>query len=36
MTDAALLFIVGLCIGWIGRDVWQMCVDLLDIWREGE
>lgn len=32
--DAALLFVVGLAIGWIGRDLWQLALDLLDIWRE--
>ena len=33
---AALLLIVGLVVGWLGRDLWNMCVELIEIWREGE
>jgi len=32
--NGALLFLVGLAVGMVGRDLWLMCVDLFDIWRE--
>jgi hypothetical protein len=30
----AVFFLVGLGIGWIGRDLWQLVIDLFEIWRE--
>ena len=33
MTLTAVLFIVGLAIGWAGRDFWQLITELLDIYR---
>lgn len=34
MTAAALVFLAGVALGWLGAVFWQDCLDLLDIWRE--
>jgi len=34
VTTGALLFLVGLALGFLGQAIWQMCIELIDIYRE--
>ena len=31
---AAVLFLLGLLIGWAGRDLWSFAVELFELYRE--
>jgi len=34
VTATALVFLVALAVGWVARDLWDVCTELFDLYRE--